>query len=609
MFIFVIFIFGAVILGAGAMLSPAWPTAQPRVGLAATLALALVVGGTIFYASLFAWETLVIDYLMFALLTGIFLGGTLSVGQTRAEAHGEELLDEDQGWPGPQDLSVLAMMAVIITLPVMLLQVPLGNDAQPYSYMALAMQQGETLNTLAPFQPEIDYLYAPGFNALTAYLGNQLNASLPTVQFSVATVLAFLNVWLAYDFGGEMRDKRLGRAMGLAMFAGLGLLGMLVSGQFTALMGLAFAQAFFIYALRYTRHGFTIDLIAAGLMMGATLIAHAGSFIVLLLGFVAWLISLWMAQPIVDRQRWIISIIVIPLVAAIATAPWTLDNWDLLTAGLSSPFGRDIDHITVLATHNGLWLLPVALLGAWISWQQRERVGIFCTIWLVLIFDFAVTGGVASLFPFITRYLDPRDLAWHGPVIPLALLGGIALLWAWDTLIAPRITYRMTYQHTYAISGVGVAIGLGMMALNPALADILPGDTTASPADIRAMDWIRENSDPTVRVLNYPEGNLWAIGITERPTVYVPQLPYARQSAQNAPADALMAFWDDPAAPINADLLAEYEITMVFVPEQWPHRAIAQATYLTLIYDDGAQVYLFDGASLYEEEDEDIEPS
>ena len=41
--------------------------------LAATLCLALVVGGAIFYAEIIAWDTLVVDYLLFALLSGVVL--------------------------------------------------------------------------------------------------------------------------------------------------------------------------------------------------------------------------------------------------------------------------------------------------------------------------------------------------------------------------------------------------------------------------------------------------------------------------------------------------------------------------------------------------------
>ena len=104
---FIVFVFSAVLLGAGAMLSPAWRTAQPRIALSATLCLAIVVGGAVFYAKAFGWDTLVVDYLLFALLSGVVLGGTLSTAQARAEARGEQLADRDQGWPGSSRSGVL----------------------------------------------------------------------------------------------------------------------------------------------------------------------------------------------------------------------------------------------------------------------------------------------------------------------------------------------------------------------------------------------------------------------------------------------------------------------------------------------------------------------
>src|SRR5215216_2227539 len=101
--IFVIFIFGSIVLGAGAMLAPAIPTNGPRIGLAAALALAIVVVGAIGYAALFGWDTLIIDYLWFALLVGIFLTGTLSAGMFRSEAQGG--VKQYSGWPGPRELA------------------------------------------------------------------------------------------------------------------------------------------------------------------------------------------------------------------------------------------------------------------------------------------------------------------------------------------------------------------------------------------------------------------------------------------------------------------------------------------------------------------------
>src|SRR5258707_15230626 len=96
--IFVIFVFGSIVMGAGAMMAPAMPTHGPRIGLAAALALAILVVGALFNAALFGWNTLLIDYLWFALLVGIFLAGTLSAGMFLSEAGG---ITEYTGRLGP----------------------------------------------------------------------------------------------------------------------------------------------------------------------------------------------------------------------------------------------------------------------------------------------------------------------------------------------------------------------------------------------------------------------------------------------------------------------------------------------------------------------------
>lgn len=624
--VFVLFVFGAIVLGAGAMLSPAWPTRQPRIGLAAALALALVIGGTVFYASLFGWQILVIDYLMFALLTGIFLGGTLSGAQTRAEARGEELLDADQGWPGPQDLAFLAVVALIFALPVLILPVPLGDDAPVYGLQALATRFGGTFDTLAPYQPDVQYLYSPGFSAFTAYLSQQLNQAMHTVQFSVGAVLGLLNVWLAYDLGAEMRDKRLGRAIALAMLGGLGLFGMLLTGQYPALMGLAFIQAFWIFALRLGREGLWIDALGAGLMLGATLIVHPGSFILLGLGYVPWAATIWLTATPPTRRAWLMLVLAVPGVALLATLPWVVHSWDLLTAGLESPYTRSADNLIVMVSHHGLWLAPLAVFGLWLGWSRRDSLAILSAGWLFLIFDFSTTGGIAAFFPFLTRYLDPYDLAWHGPVLPYALLGGMALLWLWENGLSARLNFQLSYRRTYIVNGLLALLLLGALLfrapLREAVTALVPlPDAYATRSDVEALDWIHDVAAEDARLLNVPgpaEGD-WATVISERPAVYNPLLPYALYAPQTPPTPAdLTAFWQDPTDPAHAQLLQEAEIALVILPEAVAHPddlddlwrwrrpnapaglalALESAPYLTRVYGEaerGAKVYAVSG--------------
>ena len=93
----------------------------------------------------FAWDTLVVDYLLFALLSGVVLGGTLSTAQARAEARGEQLADRDQGWPGPQDLAFFAVVAIVIIIPLVHLPAALGIQGQIVGFHSLTTLQGDPL--------------------------------------------------------------------------------------------------------------------------------------------------------------------------------------------------------------------------------------------------------------------------------------------------------------------------------------------------------------------------------------------------------------------------------------------------------------------------------
>ena len=629
--LFIIFVFGAVVIGAGAMLAPAWPSAQPRIGLLGGLALALVMGGALFVAMLFGWNTLVIDYLLFALVTVIFLGGTLSYGQKRAEARGTELLDADQGWPGPLDLGLFGVAALVFIAPALVLPVPLDTDAQGFGYLALMARLGSGFTTLAPFNPQIEYLYTPGFTMLAAYLSQQLGQTMQYVQLAIGAVLSFLSVLLAFDLGAELRDKRLGRAFALALLLGLGLFTAFMDSHYTALLGLVFALACVTFALRFLKHGHAADAAAAGLTLGAVALAHPDTLIILGLGYVPWLLTMWLGQPRPTVRRWLALALGVPLLALLAISPWLARIAPLLGAEIASPFVRSADHLRALLLYHGVWTLPAAALGAVILLRRRDQAGILAVSWLLLIVDFAAVGLSEALFGGLLapvfRYDYPFSIAWHGPIIPFTILAGTALLWLWDRFIAPR--YEPALQRA-ALPALGAAAALIVLAalLNQPLLAASKGrvgffGAFASRADVAAMDWLRQNTPADARVLNFPgtrfdnshEGD-WVPVISERDSVYFRWQPFFR-GAESALAeqDRLRAFWENPADPAHAGLLAAARIDYVIVPQivgrpdsfadawRWntppawdfPMRsAVSDAPYLELAFEnDGAQVYAF----------------
>jgi hypothetical protein len=313
---FVMFIFGAVILGAGAMLAPALPTGQPRIGTAAALALALVTGGAVFWTQLFGYDPLLMDYLLFALVSGVVLGGTLSSAQARAEAKGEELPDADQGWTGPQDLVFFALVGLLLAL-------------------------------LSSFSTAIQAQTAPPiYQLLLNYLIAQLEQAPSLIETSVGAVLAFLSVWAIYDVGSEWAGKRIGRTMAIISLALIIIL--LLNAQFIWLMGLLYSAAALLFLLRTGGQLGRLELVVGGLLVGATL--EVNGF--LMLGVVLFSILISLLNPAGNRQH-LKNISLMLVIMVIATAPWWLTQGTALWILPENP-------IWLLLTSA---ILPISLIG------------------------------------------------------------------------------------------------------------------------------------------------------------------------------------------------------------------------------------------------------
>lgn len=618
----VIFILGAVIIGAGVMFSPAWPTREPRIGLNSAMALALVVGGTVFYASLFGWSTLVVDYLLFALVVGIFLFGTLSYGQKRAEKRGETLRDADQGWPGPADVLLFALAGLLFIIPALVLPVPLDTDAQGFGYLALMARMGGDFHTLTPFHPEISYLYSPGLIALSSYLSLQLRQGMHSVQFGIAAVLGMIFVMLSYDFGSEIKNQRLGRAMAAASLVGVGLYLAFMDSHFTTLLALVFAFGFIISTYRYLRDGLPIDAIAAGLFLGATVISHPDTTIILALGYVPWLLTMWLGEPRPTLKRWAVLAAGVPLLAVVAISPWLLSIRELLGSGIASPFERDPAYWQVMIGYHGVLIPVVAVIGAVVGLRQRRTEVILAVGWLLLVLDFAAIGLIDTIFGGllgpITQFDYPFSIAWHGPIIPFTILGGIGLLWLWDRFLDRQLGKPLA-RYAPVLLAVGIAITLAGYFIAPQILQASKGSVGfygafSSADDVKAFEWLRANTPEEARILNYSAAHEadWAPVISERDTVFFrPQPFFTGDEAALAEQERLRAFWQDPANPANLALLQEANVTYVIVPQivtdpaaldsLWRWRGpfledtvslVADAPYLELVFDsNGAQVW------------------
>ncbi|MCE2488866.1 MAG: hypothetical protein J4G17_02705 [Anaerolineae bacterium] len=621
------FILGSVLLGAGALLAPALPGGKARVGLGAALTLALVLCGALAWTMLFGWDTLVIDYLLFALVTAVLLGGTLGRGHLAAAGQDADADDADMAWPGRTELALFALAGALFALPVVLLPVPLDTDAQGFGYLALMTRLAGSLDNLAPFHPETDYLYAPGFSTLVAWLSEKLGHPVHQVMFAFAAVLGLINVWLAHDLGADLGGRRLGRAVALAMGGGLGLFLAYMDSHFTTLLALVFAQGFILCALRYQRAGQRMDLACAGLLLAAVTLSHPDTTVLLALGFGPWLVTMWAGEPRPDLRRWLMLLVGAPLLALLLVSPWLLRIAPLLGGEIVSPFTRSSSHVLTMLVLHGVWSWPLALIGARAGWRQRQQATLLALGWLLLCADFAFIGISERIAPWLPlfRYDYPFSIAWHGPIIPLSLLAGQGLLTLWGKLEGrrPQGPWRRAGRALFALASLLVA---GALVFPSQLLAFSKGRVAfhgafASEADVAAMTWLREHTPPDARVLNFPgsepgsswEGD-WAAVISERDSVYYRGQPFFRgDEASLEEQERLRAFWLDPADPSHEALLLDAGIDYVLLPQivaapesfarawRWHEpdawklpmvSAVAAAAYLERVFEqDGAQVY------------------
>lgn len=519
MSLFVFFILAAVPLGAGAMLSPAWRSEQPRVALAAALCLGLVVGGAVFYAEAFGWDTLVVDYLLFALLSGVVLGGTLSTAQARAEARGERLDDRDQGWPGPGDLTFFAFAALLLLIPHMRLAAPLGEQGQISGAHSLAARDGGSFNSLAPYRPDEPVIIAPGFPALAAYLSAQLDQPIPLIQLSAAALISLLLVWLAYDFGAEMRDKRLGRAMAASTLLGMGLHRSSLDGQVAELLGLLFLAAWLLYALRLLREFNWADLVAAGLMMGAVAYTSLSLSLVMLLGWIPLLALIWTFKrheiPAASRRALTIAA---PAIALLGIAPWLVNNLALMWPPRPSPFPAALDNFKLIIDEQGIAILILALwgIGAGLRATAKSRfISWLMLLWLLLVLEFSTIGFIGALLPPLGLLTNAPNLARHGLVLPLVWFAGLATLDIWDKRFSPDLKRRLR-KATFPLIAIAVLLLLLVaLAFMPLLGALGYSAPSLTHDDVAAMTWLRDNARADAVVMA-ADGNAWLPLFAER---------------------------------------------------------------------------------------------
>ncbi len=605
------------VLGVGTLVASILPTRGARIGLGAVVFLALIVDVTWLVAPVIGWSPGLMDGVWIGVFALIVLGAAMTASYYRG-AVGRPAWT----WPSQRDIMVLIAVIVLFGAVIAMLPVPLDTDAQGFGYLALMLRDGREYTTLAPWHPEIDYLYSPGYTGLIAHLSARFDLGIESVELILGALIAVLFVWTAYDLGHELDGPRTGRGLMLAALIGTGLITAFMDSHFTALLALLFSLGFITFVMRFLNTRLWSSALLAAICLAGVPLSQPDTTIALIIGYVPWLIVIWLSKPRPRLSTWLVLVAVIPLVALGIVGPWLGSIRDLLGADIESPFLVSSDHWRTMVFTQGGIIVGLAALGLLVGFRQRSPAYWLAVIWLVGIVEFSTVGVLEKTFPDVNntllKYDYPFSLAWHGPIIPYTILGGLALAWLAERLRLDRLIGRLAIPVTLLAL---VGLFAGVVFFDDLLAESKDRlsfyGAFSSAADVDAMRWIRDNTPEDARVLNHPGPHEadWAPVITERDTIYFRPQPFFRHTEQaEAEQDALRAFWVDPTDPALADVLRAAGVRYVLVPQVFGNPAsfadmmrwrrpvpeaelylkhpVSSAPYLQLVYDkDGARVY------------------
>ena len=610
--------FIAILLGTGTLLASAIPGRGARIGLGTALFLALVVDLTWFVAPLSGWSARLAD----AAWVGAF-GLAASAAWLTSRHYNRQKNLPVWEWPTEQDWLLLLLVVAIFGVVVLVLPVPLDTDAQGFGYLALTLREGGDFTTLAPWHSEIDYLYAPAHTGLIAHLSARLDLGIHTLQLLLGAAVCAVFVWLAYDLGCELGNRRTGRAYLVAAMAGTGLVTAFMDSHFTALMALLFSLAFLTFVLRFLDTWRWSNVLGAALCLAAVPLSQPDTTLALIMGYAPWLVVVWLSKPRPGAFAWLVLVLVIPLVALGIVSPWLMQIMDLLESGIDSPFEVNIDHWhTLVLTHGGV-IAVLAGLGALIGLRQRSPAQWLAIVWLVSIVEFSTLGLLEEAFPDVVgpllKYDYPFSLAWHGPIIPYVILGGTFLVWMADRLGGgfDRLLSWLAWP-TLAVGFAGLIVGFvlfdQLLSASKDTVDFF--GAFSSEADVEAMRWLRDNAPEDARVLNHPgphEGD-WAPIISERDTVFFRSQPFfSGTDLAEQEQDYFRQVWDTPSED-QLEIFTQYDVSYVLIPQVFGNPAslddmvrwrsplkeaagyydpaINDLSFLELVFEqDGARVY------------------
>ena len=524
---------------------------------------------------------------------------------------------------------LLSLIALVYLIPAYLVPVPFDTDGQGFGLLIATVRSSGSITTLAPFYPEISWLYSPGYFLLGALLSDVTGAGIHEVMLGLSHLLSLGVIAgvgaLGQLLGGHGISRRFTSSLGwwaaAATAGGVALFTTLMDSAYTNIYGLWLTTTF-LFSLGHTlARKSRLNNVIAGLSLASVLLAHPDSIIHLLSAYSLFYVTSLFARPKITVQQYTRMAVSVPILGIIFSFPWIFRILHLVSQiDVHERQFPHFNHLVWLIKINGFWIPILAMFGLYWAIRRRHWLDVWSVTWLLSIVEFSSLGNLDRLSRRISldplQVLYPLGVAWHATVIPLPLLAVRALhpfgSWCARTLRWERIL-EVFMVLLVVMFGTIVIFREPIIMWSKSVVRPIVG-SVVSEADISAYLWLKSNTPKDARLLNYPgryEGQ-WAPVIAERQSVFFrDQLFYIGAKALRENQASMVDAYLNPNSKSAYDVIRWNAIDYIVVPQslsrpdlidkqlRWKQPDLlaqrswfSDTPYLSLVVDfDGAQVW------------------
>lgn len=415
------------------------------------------------------------------------------------------------------------------------LALPMWVDSVHHTLIAqLIAESGRLPTDYGSLMPTLPFTYHFGFHSLVAYLNWLTGLDVAQGVLVVGQVLDALIVFPVYLLASQVcRDRRAGLAAAVA--AGL----------------VALMPAYYVTWGRYPQLAGLEVLPAAALIIGwylrsATAIRQGGWRLALLallavagqvqthprvaLMLACWVLADWLLLALAgksgkDGPRLVLSVLLLALAAGALLAPWLGRlAQDQVASALGTSSGSPATFpLGLVVDLNDRYLLLAAVGGLGLGLVRRRREAVLVALWVGLCLAVANPGWPG---PVHNTALSNESLA-IAAFLPVALL---------DALLVAELGrgLRVAAWPAWARGGAGLTLlAAGVLGAQALTGIVNPSCLLATVADLDAVRWVEQNTEPTAAFL--VNSRPWQAGIHSGSDAGYWLLPLAHRRTSQPP--------------------------------------------------------------------------